>query len=157
MEVLGKIKELLSNYLEDGKYFVVDLNISSSKRNPTLTLLIDNDEGITIDECAKISRQLGNDIESGNVFETPFVMEVSSPGVDFPLNNIRQYSKNIGRNLKFTLLDGEKKTGKLNAITDTGIEIFEEVLKGKLKSLKKETTFIDFDQIKIAQVQVSFG
>lgn len=157
MEVLGKIKELLSNYLEDGKYFVVDLNISSSKRNPTLTLLIDNDEGITIDECAKISRQLGNDIESGNVFETPFVMEVSSPGVDFPLNNIRQYSKNIGRNLKFTLLDGEKKTGKLNAITDTGIEIFEEVLKGKLKSLKKETTFIAFDQIKIAQVQVSFG
>lgn len=157
MESIGRINELLTPYLEDGKYFVVDLSISNSKRNPVLTLLLDTDEGISIDECAKISRKLGNDIEAENLFETPFVMEVSSPGVDIPLTNARQYSKNIGRNLKITLTDGDKKVGKLAVLTDSGIEIFEEVLRGKLKSVKKEPTFIGFDQIKSAQVLVSFN
>jgi ribosome maturation factor RimP len=157
MESIGRINELLTPYLEDGKYFVVDLSISNSKRNPVLTLLLDTDEGISIDECAKISRKLGNDIEAENLFETPFVMEVSSPGVDIPLTNARQYSKNIGRNLKITQVDGEKKVGKLSVLAETGIEIFEEVLRGKLKSVKKEPTFIGFDQIKSAQVLVSFN
>jgi ribosome maturation factor RimP len=157
MESKGKIQELLNPYLENDKYFVVDLSISSSKKNPTLILLIDSDEGISIDECAKISRKLGNDIEAENVFETPFVLEVSSPGVDTPLNNNRQYAKNIGRSLKIGLLDGEKKTGKLDSVSDEGITIFEEVLKGKIKSIKKETTLLLFTQIKVAQVQVSFA
>ncbi len=157
MEVLGKIQELLIPYLENGKYFVVDLSISASKRNPTLTLLIDSDEGISIDECAKISRKLGNDIEEGNVFETAYQLEVSSPGVDYPINNQRQYTKNIGRNLKITLADGEKKMVKLAEVNETGIVFFEEILKGKLKSLKKETAELSFSQIKQAQVQVSFS
>jgi ribosome maturation factor RimP len=157
MEGIAKVRELLNVYLEDGKYFVVDLSISSSKRNPTLVLLIDSDEGISIDECAKISRKLGNDIETENVFETPFVLEVSSPGVDTPLNNMRQYTKNIGRTIKFTKIDGEKTVGKLHNITETGVEILEEIVKGKLKSIKKETSILNFDQIKLAQVLVSFS
>lgn len=157
MESISKIKVLLEPYLENGKYFIVDLKISPSRNSPVLTLLLDTDEGISIEECAKISRKLGNDIEAENVFETPFVLEVSSPGVDTPLTNQRQYQKNIGRSLKISLVDGEKKTGKLSVVTETGIEIFEEVLKGKLKTIKKEATKISFDQIKSAQVLVSFS
>lgn len=157
MALLEKIQELLNPYLEDGKYFVVDLTLSASKHNPTLTLLLDCDEGISIEEVAKISRKLGNDIEEGGVFETAYQLEVSSPGVDTPLKNQRQYQKNIGRTLKITLTDGEKKLGKLVAITETGIEFFEEILKGKLKALKKETSTLNFEQIKSAQVQVSFA
>lgn len=157
MESIGRIKELLTPYLEDGKYFVVDLSISNSKRNPVLIVLLDTDEGISIEECAKISRKLGNDIEAENLFETPFVMEVSSPGVDTALTNARQYSKNVGRNLKVILANGEKKIGKLTSISDTSIEIFEEIVRGKLKSIKKESTIISFDQIKSAQVLVSFS
>jgi ribosome maturation factor RimP len=157
MEALGVIKELLVPYLEGGKYFLVDLSMSSSKRNPTLILLLDTDEGISIDECAKISRKLGDEIEAKNIFETPFTLEVSSPGVDTPLTSERQYQKNLGRNLKITLIDGEKLIGKLEAITPDGIEIFEEILRGKLKSTKKESTKITFAQIKQAQVLVSFN
>ncbi len=157
MESISKIKVLLEPYLENGKYFIVDLKISPSRNSPVLTLLLDTDEGISIEECAKISRKLGNDIEAENVFATPFVLEVSSPGVDTPLTNQRQYQKNIGRSLKISLVDGEKKTGKLSVVSETGIEIFEEVLKGKLKTIKKEATKISFDQIKSAQVLVSFS
>jgi ribosome maturation factor RimP len=157
MESITRVKELLNAYLENGKFFVVDLSISNSKRNPTLLLLLDSDEGITIDECAKISRKLGNDIEAENIFETPFVLEVSSPGVDTPLINARQYAKNVGRTIKFTKIDGEKIVGELKSFTENGVVILEEVLKGKLKVKKKEDTELNFDQIKSAQVQISFS
>jgi ribosome maturation factor RimP len=157
MESITRVKELLNAYLENGKFFVVDLSISNSKRSPTLLLLLDSDEGITIDECAKISRKLGNDIEAENIFETPFVLEVSSPGVDTPLINARQYAKNVGRTIKFTKIDGEKIVGELKSFTENGVVILEEVLKGKLKVKKKEDTELNFDQIKSAQVQISFS
>jgi ribosome maturation factor RimP len=149
MEVLNKVRALLDPYLENGKYFVVDLTVSASKHNPTLTLLLDTDEGITIDEVALISRNLGN--------ETAYQLEVSSPGVDFPLKTQRQFQKNIGRNLKLQLADGDKKAGKLVTVSPTGIEIFEEILRGKLKTVKKEATSLNYEQIKLAQVQVSFN
>jgi ribosome maturation factor RimP len=157
MESVTRIQELLEAHLENGHFFVVDVNISRSKRNPTLTILLDTDEGISIDECAKISRLLSDEIEAEELFDTPFVMEVSSPGVDTPLVNQRQYTKNIGRSLKINLIEGEKIIGKLLSVTDTNIEILEEVLRGKLKSVKKEPTFINFNKIKSAQVQVSFS
>lgn len=157
MDSIERIKELLNPYLENDKFFVVDLSLSSSKRSPTLILLIDSDEGITIEECAKISRKLGNDIEAENIFETPFVLEVSSPGVDTPLANSRQYAKNIGRKIKFTKTDGEKVIGQLVSLSETGLVIQEEVLKGKIKTQKKESTELNFDQIKSAQVQVTFS
>jgi ribosome maturation factor RimP len=157
MENIGRIQELLKPYLENGKYYLVDLSISSARKSPVLSLLLDTDEGISIDECALISRKLGNDIEAENIFDTPFTLEVSSPGVDTPLKSLRQYTKNIGRTLKISLLEGEKLTGKLISVTEEKLEILEEVLKGKLKSVKKEPTFIHFNKIKSAQVQVSFS
>jgi ribosome maturation factor RimP len=157
IDAKGRILELLSAYLENEKYFIVDLNISKSKKSPIVLLLLDTDNGISIDECALISRKLGNDIEAGNIFETPFVLEVSSPGVDTPLVEKRHYAKNIGRSLKVSLQDGEKMIGNLESVSDIGVTIFEEKLKGRLKSVKKEPTFLSFDNIKVAQVQISFG
>jgi ribosome maturation factor RimP len=157
MDVLAQINELLTPYLENGKFFVVNMSLSSSKRNPTLVLLVDSDEGITIDECGIISRQLGNDIEAKELFDIPFVLEVSSPGVDFPLTTTRQFSKNIGRMLKITLLDGTKMLGKLSEVNEESISMFEETLKGKIKSIKKEATSVALLQIKNAVAQVSFS
>ena len=157
MALIEQIHALLTPDLEEGKFFVVDLSVSPSKKSPTLVLLLDSDEGITIDDCGRISRKLGNDIEAENLFETPFVLEVSSPGVDTPLNNARQYAKNIGRSIKFTKIDGEKIIGQLISVSETGVVILEEILKGKIKAQKKENTELNFNQIKTAQVQVSFS
>lgn len=64
MNVQDQIIALLSTLLEDDKYFIVEVKVSPSKVRPKITILIDSDAGISIDECADISRALGEMIEA---------------------------------------------------------------------------------------------
>ena len=60
------------------------------------------------------------------------MLEVSSPGLDFPLTQPQQFKRNLGRSLKLKLQDGSEKTGKLEEVTEAGLGLLEEVkLKGK--------------------------
>ena len=155
MDIREKIEELLEPLLENGRIFVVSIHISSGRITKKIVILIDSDAGIMIDECADISRKLGDKIEEIELFEEPYTLEVSSPGVDFPLSSQRSYHKNIGRTLKVLLQDGTETTGKLEAVTDTQITIVEE----KKKKKKDEVVLpvvIELSTIKKAQVQVVF-
>ena len=76
-------------------------------------ILLDSDEGITIQECADISRSLDQELEAVETPETNYALEVSSPGLDQPLRLPRQYQKNVGRDLKVTLETGQALTGTL--------------------------------------------
>ncbi len=59
-----QIESLLLPYLEEGKYFLVDIQIKASRTSQKIMILLDSDEGITIQECADISRSLGEDLEA---------------------------------------------------------------------------------------------
>jgi ribosome maturation factor RimP len=157
MDTLQKINELLLPLLEEGRYFVVESKLSSSKRNPTVSIILDSDEGISIDEVAKISRQLGNLLEEQAVMDTAYQLELSSPGVDMPLSSIRQYQRNIGRTIKFTSTEDKTMNAKLLEVHPEHVVVLEEVLKGKIKTVKKENTTLPFATIKQAVVQVSFN
>lgn len=161
MPLVEEIHKLLEPYLEDGKYFVVDLLVKPSRMGHQVTVLVDSDEGITISECASISRRLGKDIEARELFDTAYNLEVSSPGLDQPLRLPRQYAKNIGRNLKINLIDGSIVEGKLTSWNEEAIDI--ELPQPKKKKKKVEEAIatelsrtIPIDQINKALVQVSF-
>lgn len=156
MEVLDKIRILLEPMLQNGYFYLVDLSQSGNKQKK-VTVLLDTDAGISIDECALISRQLGEAIEAEGLFENPYHLEVSSPGIDSPLSSLRAYQKNLGRHLAIVKTDGDKLQGKLISASPEGIEIQEEVLRGRLKTFKKENTTLPMALIKTAQVQVSFS
>jgi ribosome maturation factor RimP len=86
-----------------------------------IQLYVDTDEGISIGQCADLSRELGATLDGMNVLNEPYDLEVSSPGIDKPLTMLRQYKKNIGRT--FTVKyrqDAEQKTlkGTLSALID---------------------------------------
>jgi ribosome maturation factor RimP len=157
MDALQKINELLLPLLEDGQYFVVESKLSSSKRNPTISIILDSDEGISIDEVAKISRQLGNLLEEQEVMATAYQLEVSSPGVDTPLVSPRQYQRNIGRMIQFTTTDDKLVNAKLLEVHPEHLLVLEEVMRGKIKSVKKENTELALSAVKRAVVQVSFN
>ncbi|MFT6827876.1 MAG: ribosome maturation factor RimP, partial [Roseivirga sp.] len=110
--------------------------------------------GVNIDECAALSRAIGMKMELEEVFDDPFVLEVSSPGLDHPLKFKRQYQKNIGRELKFTLLDGTIEKGKLIEVGEESIK-FEKEIKEKKKTTT-ELVEMAFDSIDKANVLVSF-
>lgn len=154
-----QIESFLEPYLEEGKYFIVDIQSKASRAGQKIMILLDSDEGITIQECADISRGLGNDLEEGNVIETAYTLEVSSPGLDQPLKLPRQYHKNIGRAIRVTLLTGEILTGTLLEAKETSIVLQLPAPKKKSKIPVEESALrpeIAFESISKAIVQVSF-
>lgn len=83
-----------------------------------------------------------------------FSLEVSSPGVDEPLKLVRQYKKNIGRNIEIIFNDETITEGKLIAATDTDIII--ETTQGKGKKAVVQQVLVPLANIKKAVVQVQF-
>lgn len=151
-ETKDKIEALLQQYLEDEKYFVVDIKVSLSKVHSKVVILLDSDAGISIDECSEISRKIGKDLDE--IMPDKYTLEVSSPGVDIPLTFNRQYHKNVGRNLKVVLKSGQEYKGLLETVEAEKIIIRED------KKVKKgeviEPLAIAFEEIKQAQVLISF-
>jgi ribosome maturation factor RimP len=151
-ELKQKINQLLEPLLENEKYFVVDIRISLSKVHSKVTILLDSDEGIKIDECTAISRKLGTDIDE--IMPENYTLEVSSPGVDFPLISDRMYRKNIGRNLKIYLNNGSEIRGNLESVDTEQIIIIED--KKRKKHEEIVPILIQFVNIKETKVTVSF-
>jgi ribosome maturation factor RimP len=164
MNLKETIEELVKRILAAGdraeELFLVEVTIAGNqKANPKVTVLIDGDNGVDIDTCALISRRLGNQIEELNLLENAYVLEVSSPGLDLPLQQKRQYTKNIGRKIKVLLKDGSTKTGKLTLVEAESI-LLEEETPGKKKKAAKETETsparISWEDISKTNVMVSF-
>jgi len=156
----GVVNQILQAHEQAAALFLVDVNIAGNpKAHPKVTVLIDGDHGVDIDTCALISRRVGNQIEERNLLESAYVLEVSSPGLDMPLQSKRQYTKNIGRKIKVILKDGNTKTGKLILVTDESL-LLEEKNPGKKKNASQEAPGepirIAFQDISKTNILVSF-
>ncbi|WP_128545955.1 ribosome maturation factor RimP [Larkinella soli] len=158
MDVKAKVEELLQPYLNEDQFFIVDIQVSPSRTRAKITVLLDSDTGITIDECAEVSRRLGHRLEELDVFDGgAFTLEVSSPGVDLPLTAHRQYRKNIGREVAVLLNDGQTLKGKLEDVGAERIVILETPAKKPRKNDPPIAPIeIPFTEIKKTTIQVSF-
>lgn len=156
MQLKEKLAEMATKISVENNCQLVDFQLKGNEQQYKLIVLVDNEKGIEIDECAKISRQLADLIETENLIENAYNLEVSSPGIEVPLTQKRQYEKNIGRLLKVFLLSGSEKEGKLTIVTNESITMEGQGKPGKVKKEDKVVE-IQFDQIKESIVQVSFN
>lgn len=168
MDDKAQIIGWLQPYLNNDQLYIVDIQVVGRQGGRIkVTILLDSDTGITIEECAAISRRLGAQMDESNFFgESPFTLEVSSPGVDFPLTFTRQYVRNVGRQVTVTLVDGSIRRGRLESVTDDHIVLnieLENVSKTRKKKAGLTTgeapagpTPIPFALIKKAAVDISF-
>jgi ribosome maturation factor RimP len=134
-----------------------DIFLVSIKIKPTnnFKIFLDADSGLGIDKCIKINRALYKIMEEMGMYpEGDFSLEVSSPGLDEPLKLLRQYKKNIGRDVEVTMNDEVKKEGKLTAVTTENITI--EYAEGKGKKAIVKTDEIPFDAVKQTKIQIKF-
>jgi ribosome maturation factor RimP len=151
MDLALEVRKMAESALANGQ-FIVDVSVSS--RPPRkVVVLVDADQGITIDDCAEISRQLSKTLDETGLIDDNFFLEVSTPGIEHPLKLKRQYRKNIGRKLKLKLSD-KTIEGKLEEVSDEKIRLTQEVGQGKNKSMQSiDVPFADIDK---AFVMVSF-
>lgn len=151
--LLEKIDALLRKLLqEEPEYFKVKLKI---KPTNNVKVYLDGDHGITIEKCIYFNRKLYKLIEEEGLFPPgEYSLEVSSPGVDEPLHEKRQYHRNIGRMVEVVFEDSSKKEGKLLKVDEDSFTI--EETSGKGKNMVKKELIIPFDQIKTTTVQIKF-
>lgn len=95
-------------------------------RSTTLRVYIDQPEiGVTVDDCANVSRQLSAMFDVEDPFNGAYSLEVSSPGIDRPLFSLSQYEALIGQSVKIHMLnpiDTQRKfTGVIHKIEGTDI------------------------------------
>lgn len=149
--MIARITDMLEVLLADKpEYFIVEIRI---KPTNNVKVFVDADKGASIDKLVSLNRQLYPQLEAAGLFpDNDFSLEVSSPGLDEPLKNPRQFTKNVGRKVEITLLDGSVKEGKLLAATDAQLTLEETI--GK----KKETvvTNINLSEIKHTKVCIVF-
>lgn len=147
----NKIEVMVSEIIaDDADLFLVKVVLKGNVGNQKLIILLDGDSGVNIDQCSKVSRKLAAILEEKEFFSDKYFLEVSSAGLDFPLQLNRQYEKNIGRSLKVDLKNGDSIKGELKEVSAEMIKI-EEVV-------KKVTTLRDvhFNEINKSMVLVSF-
>ncbi|MBK6266723.1 ribosome maturation factor RimP [Marivirga sp. S37H4] len=156
MDLEAKINAYLQEIITDPNYFIVDIVISGSDKRKIM-ILLDGDEGVDIDFCASVSRQLSARLEEDEVMgEQPYILEVSSPGLDHPLANERQYKKNIGREVKVETIDDTIITGELLKVEPGFILVSQQIKEKGSKKIKEEEVSIPFQSIKKTKVLVSF-
>jgi len=152
-----KIAEVLELLFKEEDYndcFLVEIKESPDRSK--LEVFIESDSTLTLGKCQKISRYLEKHIEEKRWLPEKYLLEVSSPGVGNPLVLKRQYLKNIGRMIEVQLNDGAQKKGNLTEVTEDQI-IVVKAAKGKGKKKQEEKVYnIDFNQIKMAIIKVSF-
>jgi ribosome maturation factor RimP len=152
MEIRSKLADLAGECLKPG-HFLVDV-IVSSRNLSKITVIVDGDRGITIDDCGELSRQLSAKLDELDFGTGHYVLEVTTPGLDQPLKLNRQYVKNVGRALKVHRKDKSLISGKLVKADSQGIVLSQELKEGKSRIAKEVP--LSFDEIEKAFVQISF-
>lgn len=149
-EIIEKINGLVEPLLVDTDMFLVNVRI---KPTNNVKVFIDADSGFSIERCITVNKRLYAALVDEALFpDDDFSLEVSSPGVDEPLLQLRQYKKNVGRKITITLADDTDLTGMLMDVTDTSVTLEYKKPKEKLP----QTTVIPFSEIKKAVIQVIF-
>ncbi|TAH18481.1 MAG: ribosome maturation factor RimP [Cytophagales bacterium] len=152
------ISDLIDEQLRLADLFIVDLKVIDKGGRTKLVLTLDGDKGVTLEQCAFVSRTIGEGIESQNLIEQAYNLEVGSSGIDEPLKMKRQYYSRVGRKLKVLLADGTEKEGKLETVTEEKITLLPDIKnKKKAKEADLEAIEIAFANIKQTYVLVSFN
>ena len=121
-------------------------------RRLVLRVLVDSERGVSLDEVAAASQAVSEALDSSDVLgDEPYTLEVSSPGVDRPLTEIRHWRRSTGRLVHVTLRDGRELTGRVLAVADADVEL-ELSVKGRTSR-----TTVALAEVARAVVQVEFS
>ena len=149
MGVKELIKGIIEEELKETDSFLV--GVDSNQAETSIRFFIDGIDGVSIQLCSQLSRKVSRILDEEYTDDQPIRYEISSPGAEQPLVDLRQFYKHIGRELEVELTTGEIYTGELIQILDDTIKL--SILISKHKSEEKT---IVFNQINKSTVKLSF-
>ena len=152
MALKDQISELVTPAVSDLGFYLEDVHVATPGSHRIVTCIVDGDASLNLDQVTSVSRVISELLdEAAFMGETPFTLEVTSPGVDRPLTQPRHFTKNVDRLLKIIKLDGSEVTGRILSNTDKDVTL--------TVTVKKETLeqTISLADIKRAVVEIEFN
>ena len=110
-KLLGEVRQVVEPILHSQGLGLEDLEYQRESRGWVLRIYLDREGGVTVDECAEVSREVGAVLEVKDLIPNPYVLEVSSPGLTRPLRKPEDFNKYRNRLVKIKLfepLEGRK-------------------------------------------------
>jgi ribosome maturation factor RimP len=144
-------------------YDLEELTVTPAGRRSVVRVVVDRDRGVTLDDIAEVSRAVSEVLDQNDdgMGRTPYVLEVTSPGVDRPLTEPRHWRRNIGRLVTVAVGPAghrQELTGRVTAVDDAGVTLAVEA-QGKPGAKKRPPTPRDvpWTELGTGRVQVEFG
>lgn len=152
MALKDQVAKHITPALQQAGYFLEDITIVSPGKHRIVTVIVDGEKALNLDEVTLASKLVSELLDEATFMgETPFTLEVTSPGIDRPLTIPRHFAKNIDRLLKVTKSDGEVITGRILSNTESDVTL--------TVTVKKDVAdvTIPLADIKRAQVEIEFN
>jgi ribosome maturation factor RimP len=152
MSLTQSITDLISPAVTEAGFFLEEVLTASPGSHRIVTCVVDGPTPLNLDQVTFASRVISELLDTAEFMgDTPFTLEVTSPGVDRPLTQPRHWTKNLTRLIKVTLSDGAVITGRLTEFDEVNAKLVENI-KGRIK----EHT-VAFADIKRAVVEIEFN
>lgn len=141
MAKINDLTELLHSAVESIGYELLGVEYIAQGKHSVLRLYINHENGINVDDCAKVSHQVSGILEVEDPIASQYALEVSSPGLERPLFTLQHFKQFVGRVISMKChvgIDGRRKfKGELKSINDNQITI----------DVDGQSYTVDFDDI----------
>jgi ribosome maturation factor RimP len=148
-----QVVELLDGEFARAGYEIEQVDIDLAASPPRITVVADGDDGLNLDAAAALSRSASELLDRVDDGATPYVLEVTSPGVDRPLTTEKHFLRARGRKVELTLSDGTRLTGRLGETRGGAAQLV--VREGR--NVELSVREFPMDSIAKAVVQVEFS
>ena len=145
---MGKKEDIsaaITPALEALGFYLEDVTITSAGRRSILTVIVDGDTHLTLDQVTSVTTAIGEIVENiQSLGQTPFTLEVTSPGIDRPLTKPRHWKKNVDRLVKVVLQDASEVKGRIKDSNQEAATIDDKLI--KFADIKRATLEVEFKQ-----------
>jgi ribosome maturation factor RimP len=118
------LMRLLEPVVAEAGFDLEDVLVTPAGKRRQVRVIVDGDGGVSLDDVAVVSQEISAALDGTEAMGTgPYVLEVTSPGVDRPLTQPRHWRRAIGRLVRATLAGGEEVTGRVTAADDEAVVI----------------------------------
>lgn len=156
------IESYISPTLDTENVNLVDISFSRDGRDHVIEVCVDNDtiEGLSLDEIVDLSELLSEELDKHDMGTDPYLLQVTTPGVDRPLDRPLLWRRNRGYLVDINLQDGTSLSGRIGTVTDEDVVVVtaKTAKKGqpiKLKGIKLRR--VAFTEVAKAVVQIEFS
>jgi ribosome maturation factor RimP len=141
-----QVAAVITPAIESLGFYVEDISITSAGRRSMLTVIVDGDTHLSLDQVTVATKAISEIVENlPTLGNNPFTLEVTSPGLDRPLTKPRHWRKNKDRLIKIVLNDGKEITGRIKDSTEDEVTVDEQ--KVAFVDIKRATLEIEFKQV----------